>query len=267
MLGRPLYMDFDGPPPEADWVIQGLLERGAVTVFSADTGAGKSMICASWAVAIMQGKPWLGRETTGRRCMFLDEENTGRIVFGRLKALGMTNADRDNMRYHLRNDVRLGSEEDDIDTLEGVEAFQPDVLFVDTVSAACVVDLNDNHGVPRLYGSILRPIADLGCAVVILCHERKPQPGAPRRASTAVMGARQWIAQADSHLALRAVSDKVREEAISDGVRRSFHVDMEMPKSRDGIVVHERLVFVSEHESVKDPPRWMRVGKLGREER
>jgi RecA-family ATPase len=263
MLGRPMTFDFDGPPPEPDWLVQGLIERGTITLLSADSGAGKSMVSASIAVAIIQGKPWNGRPTTGGRVLVVDEENFRRVVHNRLRALGMTNAHRANLRYFLRAGVKLGAEDWGERVQEELEAFKPDLLIIDTAAAATSVDMNDNTGVAALFATTLRPLAD-ECAVMLLHHERKPQQGGKRDAGHAMMGARQWAGQADSHLALEKLGEVHVEPLPGGGVRKRYPIGLEMPKNRDGDAAREKLVILSENDP-GCPVKWIRVERVGRD--
>lgn len=265
MLGRPAVFDFSGPIPSPDFLVDGLVERGTITVLSADSGAGKSLISNSIAVAIMQGKPWLGRKTSGQRCIFVDEENFYRVVHSRFRALGLTNADRVNLRYFLRVGVQLGASDWRERVEEEIDDFHPDLLVIDTAAAATNVELNDNSAVAKLYASALRPLAD-ECGVLLLHHERKPQQG-PRHAGHAMMGARQWAGQADAHLALEKLGD-VHTEVRADGAtRHTYPIKLEMPKNRDGTGASEKLAIMSEREPDSNRLRWMRVEKIGREAR
>lgn len=265
MLGRPISFNFDGEPPNPDFIVDGLIERGTITVLSADSGAGKSLVCKAIATSIIQKRPFLNRKTHGERCMFVDEENFLRVVHSRFRALGMTNDDRANLRYFLRVGVQLGAA-DWVERVQGeLDAFQPDALFIDTAAAATNVDVNDNTGVARLFATSLRPLAD-GCAVILLHHERKPQAGAKRHAGHSMMGARQWAGQADAHLALEKLGE-VSVEAMPDGaVRRRYPLRMEMPKNRDGNAVDEKIVILSEHDAGSTRPRWMRIERVTRRE-
>jgi RecA-family ATPase len=257
VLGRALPLDFSGPMPPPDWLVSGLVERGTITMLSADSGVGKSFISASMAVAIIQGKPWLGRKTYGQRVMIVDEENFARIVHSRLRSLGMTNADRAQMRYFLRVGVQLGTSDWFERLREEMDVFHPDMLIIDTAAAATSIEMNDNNAVARLYGTALRPLAD-EAAVLLLHHERKPQAGGKRDAGHAMMGARQWAGQADAHLALERLGEVV-EESVPGGFRRRYPLRLEMPKSREGQSGAERVVIVSEHNLGETQPRWTRV--------
>lgn len=262
MLGRPIQFDFDRVSSEPDWLVAGLIERGTITVMSADSGVGKSMLAASIIVAGIRGRTWLGRCVNIQRALVIDEENFLRIVTGRLRGLGMTNDDRPNLRYFLRIGVQLGASDWGERVLDEMADWRPDLLVIDTAAAACDVELNDNSSVARLYASVLRPLAD-SCGVLLLHHERKPQEGAKRHAGHAMMGARQWAGQADAHIALRAVSDKPLVEDLPGGdQRRRYILHMEMPKSRDGLAVNEQVLIKSEHDAGQTIPRWIRVEKL-----
>jgi energy-coupling factor transporter ATP-binding protein EcfA2 len=258
MLGRPVLFDFTGKPPDPDWIVHGLIERGTITVLSADSGAGKSLVCKSMAVAIMHETTWIGRPTCGERVMFVDEENFLRVVHGRFSALGMTNDDRDQLRYFLRIGVQLGS----ADWMERVRAemdeFRPDILFIDTAAAATSVEVNDNTGVARLFATSLRPLADYS-AVVLLHHERKPAQGFKRNAAHAMMGARQWAGQADAHLSIEKLGEVEVDEHPDGSMTKRYPIRLEMPKSRDGDTVNEALAIVSEHDVGSTTPRWLRV--------
>lgn len=266
MLGVPLRFDFSGPPPDPDWLIEDFIERGTVVLLSADSGVGKSMVMMSAELAMIQGKPWLGHATHGQRVMVIDEENFKRVVHSRFHAMGMTNADRQNMRYFLRLGVSLGADDWTERVLEEIEDFKPDLLVIDTASAATAVDVNDNSGVSKLFRDHIRPLAD-ETAVVILHHERKQQSGQQRRAAHDMMGARQWGGQADSHLACKKISEKPQTEPLQDGtLRKTFRVEMEMPKDRDGAAATQKLQIVSEHDP-DDKGGWLRQASKLRVER
>lgn len=260
MLSPALPLNFDEPPAPPDWLVDGLIERDTVTVVSADSGVGKSVICNGLTVAIIQGQPWLDRETHGERVVVIDEENYKRVIKRRLQAFGMTNDDRPNLRYFNRLGIALG-EGDWFEKTEATLAhFAPDLLIIDTAAAATAVDVNDNTAVARFYAKVLRPFTEY-CAVLLLHHERKPPAaGAGKRhAGHAMMGARQWAGQSDAHIALERVSD-IEEERLDDGrLRKRYQIRLEQPKSRDGKSVDMHISLVSEHESDGDTLRWMRL--------
>ncbi len=248
---KPLELDFDVAPRPPDYVVERLFERQTVNVLSGDTGAGKSLLMSSLVVAICADRgEWLGRAVNAERVLVIDEENPSRIVRERLRALGLENEHRDRLRYFNRQGFRIGSPEWTEYLRAQARDHRADVIIIDTAAAATNADVNDNDTVARLYSNALRPTAtELNAAVVILHHERKKQAGQTSEAGQAMMGARQWAGQADTHVSIR-ITAPLTEEPGSNGERllRSEFV-MQTPKVRDGEPDVWRVVAVT---STKD---------------
>jgi len=248
-IGKPLYLDFSGEPPNPDWIVEGLFERGTLTVIAAAPSAGKSFVMASLAVAAIQGKPWLGRPTHGRRVLYIDNENHPRIVRWRLQGLGMVNEDRGNLRYFLREGVRIGEGP----WLEKVKAeideYRPDLMVLDTATSTLAVKSgNDNSEVGAMMG-LLRGLCESGVAMVLLHHERKTSSENGRgQAGAAMLGAGQWQGQADQHLSLLKRGDVEKRDMADGGSRKRYRMKLEVPKNRDGDDSSLDLAIVSEHD-------------------
>jgi len=229
---RPLDLQLlDKAPAAPDYIVEGLLERQAITILSGDTGACKSMLAMSLAVAIVKGTTWLGRNVQRGRVLYLDGEMPTRIVVDRLRAMGLSSSDS-GLVYMNRQGVDLSAPDCAAEVRD--LARNVDVVVVDTVMACCGVDVNCNTAVVGLYASVLRPLAaDLDVAVLLTHHESKPT--GPRNAAMAMMGGRQWAGQADSHLALEVAPKPAysREEVDGGVLRELYHVRLRTPKLRD----------------------------------
>lgn len=81
--------EFEGIPiPERQWLIDRVLVRGGVTLFSGNGGLGKSLLCLQLQVACAIGRPeWLGLKLEGKPTSTLgiycedDEEEIHRRIF------------------------------------------------------------------------------------------------------------------------------------------------------------------------------------------
>lgn len=244
-------------PP--DWLCDGLIERDTVTVLSGDTAAGKSLVADALTAAVLRGSTWLERSVVRGRVLYVDEENHVRVVRDRLRAFGVSNDERETLRYYLREGVALGQASWNAWLRTEAEQHRADLVVIDTATAASAVDVNDNSAVAALYRDALRPTAGTGAAVLLLHHERKTGDWGRGSASQAMMGARQWAGQADAHLALRAPHSLISEPVEAGRTRQRYALHLELPKVRDGLPdVPSRLVLVSERDEAGRLD-WMRL--------
>lgn len=253
MLGRPLDLHLNQPDPVPEWIVNDLIERGTVILTAADSGAGKSFLFMHLAACMSLERPWLGKATHGKRVLFIDNENHARIVRKRLKMLGMEHDHEENIRYFNRLGVQLGAGNWLDRTLSEVEAFQPDVIVIDTVSSCTkAVSPPDgsgamgggNEAISYLYATVLRPLAGTERAVILLHHTKKPTQDGKVDPRYAALGGGQWRGQADGMFYL----ERKAEVFDDDGITR-YPVAFTLVKDRDGNSFHMPMAFSSRMES------------------
>lgn len=246
----PLDLNPDAEPEPPDYLATGRIERGTVTVLAGDTGAAKSWCAAALMVATVEGaRRWLSYELTLRHrgAVAVDEENPARLARARLRALGLTRAGAERLRYYHRLGVQLG-EGDWIEWLRAELVRQPaDLLTIDTGTAAVAAELIDNTEVAAFYRDHLRPLAaDTGTAIVLLLHERKPPSQGPRGPRTmATLGARSWIGQADAQLMLARRGAPIETRRADGGIELETRFTLEVGKLRDGGAERREIVRVA----------------------
>lgn len=177
-------LDLTQPAPPTDWLVEGLLVRGEVTVLAGDAGVGKSFLTMALAVAIASGAPdFLGRSIHRHGpVLYVDEENTRDIVLQRLQGLGLKPADAGNLEYLSYAGVDLHSEPALL--LEEAVDLGPALIVLDSQSAVSIgAEENSNDDMTRLFKTAFRPLArETGAAVVVLHHTPKDGKGIPRGA-------------------------------------------------------------------------------------
>lgn len=232
---KPLSLKpLDQPLPPPDFELDGVLERGAVTILSGDTSAAKSMVALSMCVAVLRGEPWLDRAVKRGRVIYSDAEMHPRVVYERLHGFGVHGSDARSFGYLSRAGVDLGAPES-VKALRTLCAQrQASVLVLDALMGHTSVDVNDNSAAVKLYTEVLRPLAADDLALLLVHHESKPKQG-PRNSSQATMGARQWVGQADYQLTLeRAPKPFSATTTEPDGGKlETYRVRLRQPKRRD----------------------------------
>jgi hypothetical protein len=262
-----LSFNFEAELPAPDWIVVRSIERGTVVVLSGDTGAAKSIVASSLIPAVLNGDDWLGLRTEAERVSIIDEENPGRLVQARLRALGVDNAMRERFRYLSREGIALGDGgRSDAWLRMHLEDFQPDLLIIDTLMAACAVeDTNSNSEAVRIM-KFLRGLArEHQCAILLLHHERKQNKDYPSSSGQAMMGARQWAGQADAHMTLTVDSELIEEEAEQNGHKRLHRTFRWRPaeKDRDGRANRLQRISVDSEKDADGRLLSMRVSNEG----
>lgn len=237
--------DFTDNPPPPRWIVEGFLEEGEIIVLSGDPGSCKSFLAIDLARCIVSGQSWLNRWVAKGTVLYLDEENPERLPFKRLKALSMANEDRGRLLYATRQGVAV----DDPGTAKAlralVEEHKPKLVIVDTAYAASAMEsVNDNQEVVRFF----RALRLLGCAVLVIGHNRKRQGNAAPSNGDALMGSKQWQGQTDMHYGLTKLEMRSNRDDEGD-LHQATEVELHHHKQRDGLSGHRELIAV---ESVTD---------------
>jgi len=75
----------DSPVIETEWLIEGILPKGAVILLSGREGSMKSWVAMRWAHAVAEGQPWLGRPCQQGPVLYLDGEMPPALLQKRLR--------------------------------------------------------------------------------------------------------------------------------------------------------------------------------------
>jgi hypothetical protein len=169
----PLPQLLDEPEPlEPEWVLEDLLPAGALACLAAKPKVGKTTIAYEFAVAVAQGRPFLGRVTKQGGVLLLALEEHRRDVKRRLRDLGGEGLDT----IH----VHSGPLDDTPDTLHALAAYIKQhaiilVLFDTLNSFWSVTEENDAGAVTAAIKPVLQLARDTGAAVLLIHHVRKSE--------------------------------------------------------------------------------------------
>jgi energy-coupling factor transporter ATP-binding protein EcfA2 len=181
-------------PPEYDWLVPDLLERGDRVILTGPEGGGKSTLLRQLAVQLASGiHPFSGARYAPLRVLVVDLENSARQVHRKLRPLRLAAGDRYAGGAVI--DIRpegLDFERDGGCSLEQLVAgHNPDVLITGPVYRMISGDPNE-EGPARLVSSWLDKIrTTYGCAVLLEAHS--PHASAGGKRPTRPYGASLWL--------------------------------------------------------------------------
>jgi RecA-family ATPase len=205
-----------------DWLVDGLLVGGEVTVVSADSGTGKSWFASQLALAVAgdDEDDFLGLPLRRHgNVLVVDEENPEDLVYQRLNALGLKPHHLNRLDYLAYTGVDLAHHPQLL--LEQAIDFDPVLIVLDSLSRiAPGVEENSNTEMSALFRNAIVPLSrETGASVVVVHHTTKDGGKNPR-------GAGAIKAAADEAIQMVAAESRVaRRPATSTSFRASRGVN------------------------------------------
>jgi hypothetical protein len=164
-----------------------LLGWGQQVALVGNGKVGKSLLAMEWALSLATGQTFLGKPAARPlRVMYIDQENGHPEIQRRLRALGYTDpAQLANLTYVSFPPFRpLDTAEGAADLLRLVDRYNPDVLFLDTISRMVAGEENSADTWLSLYRLTLMPLKSRGVATVRLDHLGKDSTRGARGSSS-----------------------------------------------------------------------------------
>jgi len=205
------------PQPPIDYLITDLITNSSLNVFYGEPGSKKTYSALSMAVAVANGKDWLGFTTKKSPVLFIDEESGEKRLSRRLHEtmLGMSCEATGQLFFISLANFKLDKKED-IRIIESeINKIGAKLVIFDALANIMDGDENSKKDVQPVMNS-LRRIADNTDSSVILIHHANKSGG--YRGSTAI--------KASSDLMVQVTSD------LDDSI-----INFKTEKNRDGTYI------------------------------
>jgi hypothetical protein len=196
--------------PPLSWIWEPFLPNGGLVVLAGDPKAGKSTLVCALALAVAQGRPFLGYPVKQTGVLILALEEHPRDVRRRLERLGARPGDR--------LAVHVGPVGRDPETRAAIARYIAEqgigLVVVDTLTRFwSVEDENDNAQVARA----LEPLIELAHetnACILLVHHTRKNPGEGGTPGRDIRGASALLASVDQALVLSREGTRRRLDAV-----------------------------------------------------
>ncbi len=183
----PVYLDWskaESTTSDPSWCVDGWIEQGDSVSLVGAAKIGKSLLTLEAAACKATGASFLGRDVTPGSVLYLDWENRPEIVYGRLRAMGFSFADLQDLRYVSFPTMPA------LDTQAGGEAAHKlvrdtgaELVVIDTLQRVLTGEENSSQGIRDLYRQLLMPLRADGVAVLRLDHTGKGDNSTARGSS------------------------------------------------------------------------------------
>jgi AAA domain len=128
--------------PQPEPLIEGVMDKGTVTMLSGPFSTGKSFIALDWALSLASGSPWMGHDAEQARVLYISAEG----AYGQTRRVEAwrelhPDAELDDNFEMIINPVQFGEPEHLAFLIADAKDF--DVIVIDTV-ARCTTGLEEN---------------------------------------------------------------------------------------------------------------------------
>jgi putative DNA primase/helicase len=154
---------------DADYVVEGLLVRGGTSVLAARPKCGKSTFSRALALAVAQGKAFLGRAVHRGPVLLISLEDRRRDVARHLRRLGL----------RAEDPLFVATAAEGLEEVQSwVREHRPSLVIIDTVARLLKLrDISDYAQVTAALDGVLRLARASGAHIMLLHHAPKGSDG------------------------------------------------------------------------------------------
>ena len=196
-LPNPMFThvsDIEMKPPQ--WLIDGMLEKEALTMCFGSPGAGKTFAVLDMALSIAAGKDWHGKDVEQGLVLYIAGE--GHAGFARRVAAWSTthNVDLTDVPFYKSNSAVIVNDQTSSEELHqelqkmASAVGKPKLIVLDTLARTMIGDENSSEKVGEYIKALDNVKAEYGCTVLIVHHTGHSSSAQSRaRGSSALLGA------------------------------------------------------------------------------
>lgn len=172
----------ENSPDAIDWLVEGVMQRGANGMLIARPKTGKSFTVADLAVALASGQKWLDFYIPKRaRTALVSREDNYGLTQWRLKKIarhrGLAHTDLDAWLYvnakGLSPKIMLDYPDDVSALIADLKRYQTEFLILDVMRVLHGAEENDNTEMQKVIDVLNHIQAETGASICLIHHENK----------------------------------------------------------------------------------------------
>jgi hypothetical protein len=248
-------------PQSIDWLVEGVIERGANGFFSAVPKGGKSWAAIDLAVSLALGCSWLGFNVPAPvKVALVSREDNPSLTAWRIKRLfagkscavpGLIDV---NLHVNSRRqsaELMLDSREQMAQLMAELNTLRPQFAIFDVFNVLHAADENDNQEMRSVLRQLSLIQSEIGCGVGVVHHYNKSDQGSMTqrlRGSSAIAGWAEWligISIADEETKTRKMEFELKAAEPPNAVYYRIESNPEVSRL-------ERVSYHAEHRSCRE---------------
>jgi hypothetical protein len=187
---------------EVEWLVEGLLTKGGVSLMSADPKAGKSTLVRQLMRDVLRGSLFLNRRCKQGQVYYFAIEEQIQVINASFKRLGVTA--EDDLFVHVGDPL---TENGFKDFKELIVSQRPALAVIDTLFDLLEVESENNYKEVKRGLRAIRQIArESGTHILLVHHSSKQMKDDKRRGNRAILGSQAIAGGVDTVIILEVDS-------------------------------------------------------------
>lgn len=249
-------------PHNINWLVEGVIERGANGFLAAPPKAGKSWATIDLAISLALGCDWLGfRVPEAVKVALVSREDNPSLTAWRIRKLFagkscQTPAGLIELNLHVNSrqqsaELMLDNREQMAHLMAELRALRPSFVIFDVFNVLHAADENDNQEMRTVLRQLSLIQAKIGCGIGVVHHYNKSDQGSMTqrlRGSSAIAGWAEWligVSMADEETRTRRMDFELKAAESPEPVH--FRIDSSPEVSR-----LERVPYDSQHRATRE---------------
>lgn len=217
------------PDKQEDWVVDGLLIKGGMSVIVGMPKVGKTTLVRQLERCILRGEDFLERKTSRGSVVHYSFDEKAKTAKRHYKKLGLTKEDPMTLHFGAAGSADMIKElEEDLIKLK------PTIAVVDTLfDLVETEDVNSYAPIKRQLSEISSLAERSGCHIMFIHHQNKPNPNFGKGSGHSVLGSTAIFGSVDCCMIFEQVKDSnirtlaVKGRAVDDFDRVELSFDKE----------------------------------------
>ena len=193
-------------PEKIDWLVEGVIERGANGFFSAVPKGGKSWAAVDLAISLALGADWLGfRVPEAVRVALISREDNPSLTAWRIRKLfagkpcPAPSLIEINLYVNSRREcpeLMPDNRQQMAEVMTALNTLRPRFAIFDVFNVLHCADENDNQEMRAVLRQLSAIQAEVGCGIGVVHHYNKSDQGSMTqrlRGSSAIAGWAEWL--------------------------------------------------------------------------